>query len=48
MNRFYAIESTTTTTGLKADHRLAVKASDIEQVAHEAAGHGFWPGIAGI
>ncbi len=33
MNRFYAIESTTTTTGLKADHRLAVKASDIEQVA---------------
>jgi MoCo/4Fe-4S cofactor protein with predicted Tat translocation signal len=31
MNRLYAIESTPTTTGAKADHRLPVKASDIEK-----------------
>ncbi len=29
MNRLYAVESMTTTTGLKADHRLALRASDI-------------------
>ncbi len=29
MNRLYAIESTTTTTGLKADHRLALRASEV-------------------
>jgi MoCo/4Fe-4S cofactor protein with predicted Tat translocation signal len=33
MNRLYSVESTTTTTGLKADHRLAVKASQVEPVA---------------
>src|SRR5271155_6206655 len=30
MNRLYVIESTPTTTGAKADHRLPVKAGDIE------------------
>ncbi|MGA7317559.1 MAG: TAT-variant-translocated molybdopterin oxidoreductase, partial [Silvibacterium sp.] len=29
MNRLYSVESMTTTTGLKADHRLALRASDI-------------------
>jgi MoCo/4Fe-4S cofactor protein with predicted Tat translocation signal len=29
MNRLYAVESMTTTTGLKADHRQALRASDI-------------------
>jgi MoCo/4Fe-4S cofactor protein with predicted Tat translocation signal len=29
MNRLYTVESMTTTTGLKADHRLALRASDI-------------------
>src|SRR5271154_5048970 len=30
MNRLYVIESTPTTTGAKADHRIAVKAAEIE------------------
>jgi molybdopterin-containing oxidoreductase family iron-sulfur binding subunit len=33
MSRFYAIESTPTSTGAKADHRVPVRASDIEKVA---------------
>lgn len=33
MSRFYAIESTTTNTGGKADHRLAVRAAEMEAVA---------------
>jgi MoCo/4Fe-4S cofactor protein with predicted Tat translocation signal len=33
MSRFYAIESTPTSTGAKADHRLPVKASMIEEIA---------------
>src|SRR6185437_209507 len=33
MSRFYAIESTPTATGAKADHRLAVKASEVESIA---------------
>jgi Fe-S-cluster-containing dehydrogenase component len=37
MNRLYAIESTPTLTGAKADHRLAVAASEIEHVARELA-----------
>jgi molybdopterin-containing oxidoreductase family iron-sulfur binding subunit len=37
MNRLYAIESTPTLTGAKADHRLPVKASDVESVARELA-----------
>jgi MoCo/4Fe-4S cofactor protein with predicted Tat translocation signal len=37
MNRLYAIESTPTLTGAKADHRLAVGAGEIENVARELA-----------
>jgi molybdopterin-containing oxidoreductase family iron-sulfur binding subunit len=36
-NRLYAIESTPTLTGAKADHRLAVQASEIEAIARELA-----------
>jgi molybdopterin-containing oxidoreductase family iron-sulfur binding subunit len=38
MNRLYVIESTPSSTGMKADHRLPVKAGDIEAVARELAG----------
>jgi molybdopterin-containing oxidoreductase family iron-sulfur binding subunit len=33
MSRFYAIESTPTSTGAKADHRLPVRASEVEMLA---------------
>ncbi len=33
MNRLYVIESTVTTTGAVADHRLAVKPSEVESIA---------------
>ncbi|MGH9515965.1 MAG: TAT-variant-translocated molybdopterin oxidoreductase [Terriglobales bacterium] len=33
MSRFYAIESTPTSTGAKADHRLGVRASNVEAIA---------------
>jgi molybdopterin-containing oxidoreductase family iron-sulfur binding subunit len=36
-NRLYAIESTPTLTGAKADHRLPIRASDVESVARELA-----------
>ena len=35
MNRLYAIESTPTLTGAKADHRLTVKAAEVESIARE-------------
>jgi molybdopterin-containing oxidoreductase family iron-sulfur binding subunit len=35
INRLYAIESTPTLTGAKADHRLPVRASEIEAIARE-------------
>ena len=38
MNRLYAIESTPTLTGAKADHRLALKASEIAAAAQRAVG----------
>ena len=38
MNRLYAIESTPTLTGAKADHRLVLKAGEIEGFARELAG----------
>ena len=37
MSRFYAVESTPTNTGGKADHRLPVRASELEQVARAIA-----------
>jgi MoCo/4Fe-4S cofactor protein with predicted Tat translocation signal len=37
MNRLYAIESSPTLTGAKAEHRLAVGAAEIENVARELA-----------
>jgi len=37
MSRFYAIESTPTNTGGKADHRLPVRASEVEQIARAVA-----------
>jgi molybdopterin-containing oxidoreductase family iron-sulfur binding subunit len=37
MNRLYAIESTPSLTGAKADNRLAVAAADVEHVARELA-----------
>ncbi len=39
MNRLYVIESTPSSTGMKADHRLPVRASDIEGFA-QALAHG--------
>ncbi|HYK37572.1 4Fe-4S dicluster domain-containing protein, partial [Alloacidobacterium sp.] len=38
MNRLYTVESWTTTTGLKAEHRLALRASDIAPFADALAG----------
>ena len=37
LNRMYAIEATASTTGFKADHRLPVKPSDVEQYARALA-----------
>jgi molybdopterin-containing oxidoreductase family iron-sulfur binding subunit len=37
MNRLYAIESTPTTTGMKADHRLGLRASEIPAFTAELA-----------
>jgi molybdopterin-containing oxidoreductase family iron-sulfur binding subunit len=38
MNRLYVIESTPTTTGAKADHRLPMRASEIEEFARNLSG----------
>ena len=38
MNRLYAIESTPSLTGAKADHRLVMKASDIEAFSRQLSG----------
>jgi MoCo/4Fe-4S cofactor protein with predicted Tat translocation signal len=40
MNRLYAIESTPTLTGAKADHRLPLRASEIETAARALSGQG--------
>jgi len=45
MNRLYAIESTPTTTGLKAEHRLGLRASEIPAFTAELAGA---LGVAGV
>ncbi len=45
MSRFYMVESTPTNTGGKADHRLPVRASEVQQVAQAiAAGLGVGGG----
>ena len=38
MNRLYVVESTPSLTGAKADHRLTVKAAEVESVARELVG----------
>ena len=38
MNRLYAIESTLSLTGTKADHRLSMRAGDVESFARQLAG----------
>ena len=40
MNRLYAIESTPSLTGAKADHRLPLRASEIEAAARALSGQG--------
>ena len=40
MNRLYAIESTPSLTGAKADHRLALRASEIQAAARALSGGG--------
>jgi MoCo/4Fe-4S cofactor protein with predicted Tat translocation signal len=44
MNRLYVIESTPTTTGAKADHRVPVRASMVEAFAHTLNQNGELPG----
>ena len=38
MNRLYVVESTPSSTGMKADHRLPMKAGDVENFARALAG----------
>jgi MoCo/4Fe-4S cofactor protein with predicted Tat translocation signal len=45
MNRLYAIESTPTLTGAKADHRLPLRASEIEAAARALSGSGPSAGL---
>ena len=47
MNRLYAIESTMTATGGKADHRLPLRYSEIEEFAQNLAASLSVPGITG-
>jgi MoCo/4Fe-4S cofactor protein with predicted Tat translocation signal len=47
MSRLYAIESTPTLTGAKADHRLGMKASEIEGFGRQLAGAVGAPAPAG-
>jgi len=39
MNRLYVIESVPTSTGAKADHRIPMRAGEIEQFAHNLSSH---------
>ncbi|HEX7895318.1 MAG TPA: TAT-variant-translocated molybdopterin oxidoreductase, partial [Terriglobales bacterium] len=46
MSRFYAVETTPTATGVKADHRLSVKPSELEGIARTLANQGSASGDA--
>ncbi len=46
MNRLYAVESTTTTTGMKAEHRLGLRASEIPAFAAALAQAVGAPGVS--
>ncbi len=46
MNRLYAVESTPTTTGMKAEHRLGLRASEIPAFAAELAAAVGVPGVS--
>jgi len=45
MNRLYAVESTTTTTGMKAEHRLGLRASEIPSFTAALAAAVGVPGV---
>jgi MoCo/4Fe-4S cofactor protein with predicted Tat translocation signal len=45
MNRLYAVESTTTTTGMKAEHRLGLRASEVPAFAAALAQAVGVPGV---
>ncbi len=47
MNRLYVVESRATNTGTKADHRVAVRASDVDAVARAVAAALGVPGVSG-
>ena len=46
MNRLYAVESTTTTTGMKAEHRLGLRASEVPSFAAALAAAVGAPGVS--
>ena len=47
-NRLYAVESTPTNSGTRADHRLPLKASEIEGLARSLAAQLNVPGVAAV
>src|ERR1700678_3608004 len=47
LNRLYVVESMTTSTGAVADHRKALRASEVEAFAHELAAAAGIPGAHG-
>jgi molybdopterin-containing oxidoreductase family iron-sulfur binding subunit len=48
MNRFYAAESSPTTTGAKADHRLVLRQSEVEKIAQALAAKVGVPGVPAV
>ena len=47
MNRLYAVESTPTTTGMKAEHRIGLRASEVPAFAAALAAQVGAPGVSG-